>query len=89
MFDKQFQKVGSEYPKVPEGRLKNFQMMRIIVGDNKSTIRIFDKERVSNGKPVRQALYTVNVHTVDLGRQARALANKYRILRDAIEVVQG
>lgn len=89
MFDKQFQKVGAEYPKVHDSKLKNFQSMQIILGDIKSTIRILDKERMSNGKVVRQSLYTVSVNTIDLGRQARALAYKYRILRDAVEVIQG
>lgn len=89
MFDKNKENVGSEYPKVPESRLKNFQLMKIFWGEYKSTIKILDKERLSSGQVIRRALYTVTVHTVDLGRQSRGIANKYRILRDAVEVIKG
>ena len=77
------QKIGVVVKDDPTNHLHRLYAMRIEVGDRYSKYFILDQVR--SGK--RAILRRERVLTVDLPRQAREAARKWRILRQNIEVL--
>ena len=83
MFNVEDQKIGIVVKDNPEKHLHRLFAMKITVGDTWSTIYILDREM----KGKRAILRREKSRTIDMPRQARALARHWKILRNNIEVV--
>jgi hypothetical protein len=83
MFNVEEQKIGITVRDNPEKHLHRLYAMRISVGETWSTIYILDREIKGN----RATLRREKSRTIDMPRQARALARHWKILRNNIEVV--
>lgn len=83
MFDVEEQKIGITVRDNPEKHLPRLYAMKIEVGDTWSTIYILDREIKGN----RATLRREKSRTIDMPRQARAMARHWKILRNNIEVV--